>query len=144
MDKVLFYEGRWYFFSNFSSFAIYWRGRWWATVEHAYQAAKFSDTAIAEAIHQATSAHATKQIAKANIDKVRTDWHDIKLDVMEDLLRAKLTQHSYIRERLLATGDAKIVEDSPKDSFWGRGPNGRGLNHLGKLWMKLREELRSA
>ena len=35
-----------------------------------------------------------------------------------------------------------IVEDSPKDSFWGWGPNRDGENQLGKLWMKLREELK--
>ena len=35
-----------------------------------------------------------------------------------------------------------IVEDSPKDSFWGWGPNRDGKNQLGKLWMKLREELK--
>lgn len=35
-----------------------------------------------------------------------------------------------------------IVEDSPKDSFWGCGTNRDGENQLGKLWMKLREELK--
>jgi predicted NAD-dependent protein-ADP-ribosyltransferase YbiA (DUF1768 family) len=60
---------------------------------------------------------------------------------MEALLRLKLAQHSWVRERLLATGDAEIIEDSPKDSFWGRGPDWKGKNHLGRLWMKLRAEL---
>jgi predicted NAD-dependent protein-ADP-ribosyltransferase YbiA (DUF1768 family) len=41
----------------------------------------------------------------------------------------------------LQTGKKKIVEDSPKDSFWGWGPDRKGRNELGKLWMKLRKEI---
>jgi predicted NAD-dependent protein-ADP-ribosyltransferase YbiA (DUF1768 family) len=33
-----------------------------------------------------------------------------------------------------------LVEDSPKDDFWGWGPNKDGCNQLGKVWMKLRGE----
>lgn len=36
-----------------------------------------------------------------------------------------------------------IVEDSPKDSFWGWGESRNGQNNLGKLWMKLREEIKA-
>mgnify|MGYP002520092451 CR=1 FL=1 len=60
---------------------------------------------------------------------------------MEDLLRLKLEQNPYVKKKLLQTGDYLIVEDSPKDDFWGWGPNRDGNNQLGKLWMKLREEL---
>ena len=44
-----------------------------------------------------------------------------------------------LRKKLLQTEDYLIVEDSPKDSFWGWGPNRDGENQLGKLWMKLRK-----
>ena len=36
-----------------------------------------------------------------------------------------------------------IVEDSPKDNYWGWGINRKGENHLGKIWMKLREEYKN-
>jgi predicted NAD-dependent protein-ADP-ribosyltransferase YbiA (DUF1768 family) len=36
-----------------------------------------------------------------------------------------------------------IVEDSPKDDFWGWGPKRDGRNELGKIWMLLRSQLRS-
>ena len=75
-------------------------------------------------------------------DKVREDWKDIKVAVMEDLLRAKIAQNLYVAKKLLQTKDYVICEDSPKDSFWGIGPNRDGQNQLGKLWMKLRDELR--
>ena len=141
-EKALFYEGPYYMFSNFSSFALEWRGCLWPTSEHAYQAAKFEDSGVSSKIRTALSAHDAKKIAHANADKVRRNWDEIKMDIMEDILRNKLGQNPYIQQKLLETGDMEIVEDSPKDSFWGRGPDWNGENNLGKLWMKLRKELR--
>ena len=60
---------------------------------------------------------------------------------MESIVRAKLKQNPYVKHKLLQTGTRKIVEDSPKDDFWGWGKNKDGKNHLGKIWMKLRAEL---
>ena len=61
---------------------------------------------------------------------------------MEELLRLKVEQNPYVKQKLLQTEEYLIVEDSPKDSFWGWGPNRDGENNLGKLWMKLREEIK--
>ncbi len=60
---------------------------------------------------------------------------------MEQLLRLKLEQNPYVKRKLLQTKNYMICEDSPKDAFWGIGPNRDGQNQLGKLWMKLRDEL---
>ena len=43
-------------------------------------------------------------------------------------------------KKLLETKDYPIVEDSPKDDYWGWGSDRNGENNLGKLWMELREE----
>ncbi|MBI2639883.1 MAG: NADAR family protein [Candidatus Sungbacteria bacterium] len=140
-DKILFYEGEWYIFSNFSSFMVFWHGVNWTTAEHAYQAAKFDDPEIAEKIRVAGSAYDAKKVAHAHQNEVRWDWDDDKkLEIMEEIVRAKLTQHPYIQRKLLQTGKREIVENSPRDSFWGRGPDWKGRNELGKLWMKLRTE----
>jgi ribA/ribD-fused uncharacterized protein len=142
--KATFYEGKFYALSNFSSFSVKWSGRRWMTAEHAYQAGKFSDRQIILRIYQAPSAHEAKQIAKKNSSSIRLDWCDVvKLALMEEILREKRRQHAYVRETLARTGDMEIVEDSPVDSFWGRGPDWKGENHLGKIWMKLRDEHRS-
>lgn len=125
MDRILFYEGPWYVFSNFSSFMVNWRGVDWMTSEHAYQAAKFDDPDISEKIKNARSAHDAKKIAEAYSDKIVFNWADIKLVVMEEIVRAKLEQHSYIQKKLLETGDMEMVEDSPKDSFWAGDPTGK-------------------
>jgi ribA/ribD-fused uncharacterized protein len=112
------------------------------TSEHAYQAAKFEDPEIIGMIQMATSAHEAKQIAKANKEHTRPNWHQVNLGIMREIVRAKLYQHAYIQKKLLETGDMEIIEDSPYDAFWARGPNGDGQNNLGKIWMELRAELR--
>jgi len=68
-------------------------------------------------------------------------YTDKDLKVMEDIVRHKLKQNSYVMHKLLQTGKRKIVEDSPKDSFWGWGPKRDGRNELGKIWMKLKTEV---
>ena len=142
-EPVGFYEREFYPLSNFSSFQVEWRGRLWPTSEHAYQAAHFFDTApeLVEEIFNARSAHEAFKIAKTNADKAPDDWHDIKTKVMEDICRHKLQQNEYVRLKLLQTLDLDLVEDSPKDDFWGWGPDKDGRNELGKIWMKLRAEV---
>lgn len=140
---VGFYEREFYVFSNFSSFQVEWKGKKWPTSEHAYQAAHFFETApeLVEKIFEAKSAHEAFKIAKENADKAPNNWEDIKVGIMEDIVRNKLHQHPYIMHKLLQTGNRLIVEDSPKDDCWGWGKNKDGRNELGKIWMKLREEL---
>lgn len=138
---ITFYEDKYYMFSNFSSFMVYYDKREWMTSEHAYQAMKFRPIWIQQAIKNQRSAHDAKKYAHANKDKYREDWDEIKLSVMTEICRAKLEQHNYIRKMLLKTGSHELVEASPKDAFWGWGRDETGENHLGKIWMKLREEL---
>jgi len=61
---------------------------------------------------------------------------------MEMALRLKFTQHLHLKAMLLGTGDAELVEDSPRDYFWGNGADKTGRNELGKALERLREELR--
>ena len=146
MDEVIgFYPREFYPFDNFSSFKVEWNGYLFASVEEAYQAASFmgSDDELVEKIKKSHSADEAQRIAYANRDKRREDWDDVKISIMEELLRLKIEQNPYVKKKLLQTGDYMIVEDSPKDDFWGWGPNRNGQNNLGKLWMKLREELKN-
>jgi len=75
---------------------------------------------------------------------VRGDWYLVRIHKMEETLWHKFTQHRSLREQLLATGDAELVEDSDKDAFWGIGADGKGRNELGKALEGLRALLRSA
>ncbi len=144
-DVVGFYPREYYPLDNFAPFQVVWLGRRWATSEYAYQSAKFFETApeVAEAIADCFSPHDALKMAMANKDKVQPNWDEVKVPIMETICRAKLLQNQYIKDKLELTGDIPIVEDSPKDSFWGWGPDRQGRNELGKIWEKLREELRS-
>jgi len=142
-EVIGFYPREFYPFDNFSSFKVEYDGYLYASCEEAYQALSFkgyNEELYQEVIHS-HSADAAQRIAYANKDKQRPDWDEVKVDIMEKLLRNKLAQNPYVKQKLLQTKDYYIVEDSPKDSFWGWGPNRDGVNQLGKLWMKLRAEL---
>jgi ribA/ribD-fused uncharacterized protein len=76
----------------------------------------------------------------------RSDWDEVRVEVMRWCLRVKLSQHLDGFGGLLWSTDRRpIVEESKKDEFWGSKPSEDGLflvgsNVLGKLLMELREE----
>ncbi len=142
-DVIGFYPREFYPLDNFSSFKVEFDGYLYASCEEAYQALSFkgSSEELYKKIINSHSADEAQRIAYANRDKQRSDWNDIKVELMEKLLRAKIEQNPYVKKKLLQTKDYMIVEDSPKDNFWGWGQNRDGFNQLGKLWMKLRTEL---
>lgn len=148
--QVFFYEQDFYVLSNFSAFQVVFgdgaAGSWtFPTSEHAYHFQKFKDHAAgyALAIQAAPSAHEAFKIAERHKADRRPDWDDVKVEIMRDILRAKVAQHEYVRRKLLATGERELVEDSWRDDVWGWGPNRDGQNLLGKLWMEVRAELKT-
>jgi len=62
---------------------------------------------------------------------------------MLEAVRTKFTQHDDLRAILLGTGNARIVEHTTNDSYWGDGGDGSGRNRLGEILMQVREELRT-
>lgn len=152
-ERVCFYEQDFYVLSNFSSFNLEWEGLTFPTSEHAYHWEKFACDAlglpggrsdIAHLVMTAPSAHEAFKIAERNKAKRRADWDEVKVEIMHGILRAKAEQHEYVRRKLLDTGDRELVENSWRDDYWGWGPKQDGQNMLGKLWMQVRAELRSA
>lgn len=145
MSHVFFYEQDCYVLSNFSAFRIEWKGREFDTSEAAYHWEKFPDhSMIQHEIQCARSAHDAYKIAERNRDKRRSDWDVIKVNIMKDILIAKVSQHEYVKQKLLETGVRTLVEDSWRDDFWGWGPNRTGQNMLGRLWMEIRREIQTS
>lgn len=149
--QVFFYEQDFYVLSNFSAFNLKWANLTFPTSEHAYHYEKFLFSGemrrlrpIREAIRGAPSAHEAFKIAENEKANRRPDWDYVKVPIMKRILGAKAEQHEYVRRKLLATGDRELIEDSWRDDFWGWGPNRDGQNILGKLWMQVRDELRTA
>lgn len=139
--QIFFYEHEFYVFSNYSSFMLEWKGKLYPTSEHAYHSEKFEDEALKEQLRNTRSAHDSQRFANANKDKRIKDWDDVKLEIMKEILKAKVSQHPYVMKKLVESGNKELIEDSWRDDFWGWGPNKNGANHLGKLWMEVRSEL---
>jgi ribA/ribD-fused uncharacterized protein len=143
---VFFYEQDFYVLSNFSAFSIQWKGHRFDTSEHVYHWEKFpvhGGWMHRAEILKAPSAHEAFKYAEREKRWRRDDWDAVKVDIMRDILRAKASQHEYVRRKLLATGDRDLVENSWRDDFWGEGESGEGQNMLGKLWMEIRAEMRA-
>jgi len=72
-------------------------------------------------------------------------WSKNKVNIMYEILKIKFSDLE-LKEKLLATGNAKLIEasktNSKTDLFWGEGKSGKGQNKLGELLMKVREGLK--
>ncbi len=132
-------------FSNFSPHAIELVGVKWATVEHYYQARKFLGTKcehLMAEIQAAASPELAANIGRNPAYPICADWDLQKWDVMYRAVWQKFSTHLDLQQVLLATIDAEIIEDSPVDYFWGCGIDQTGLNHLGRILMRVRTEIR--
>ena len=130
--------------SNFAEYPIRLDGELWPTSEHYFQAQKFEDSAYRQRIRKANTPWDAAQLGRDRKVKIRRDWESAKVGVMHRALVAKFSQHESLRILLLGTGDARLVEHTENDSYWGDGGNGRGRNMLGQLLMRVRSELRGA
>jgi ribA/ribD-fused uncharacterized protein len=112
------------------------------SVEHAFQAAKATREKDRTAIRlAATPMKAKERGAKVLLPR---DWEKRKLLVMRSLLRRKFSPATELAVMLLATGDAVLIEGNDwGDDFWGQC-NGSGKNHLGRMLMEIRDELRGS
>jgi ribA/ribD-fused uncharacterized protein len=131
-------------FSNFAPFPIMLAGERWPTSEHYYQAQKFEDPAARERIRKARSPMQAAAYGRDPANRLRPDWERVKDDVMYTAVRAKFAQHTGLRKRLLATGNAILIEHTRHDRYWGDGGDGTGRNMLGSILMRVREELRGS
>lgn len=132
------------FLCNFSAHGFVIGGVYWRTAEHFFQAQKFLDTEYAERIRAVRTPGEAKNLGRTRKIPIRTDWENVKVDVMRQAVLAKFTTHEELRERLLATGNQEIVENAPGDTFWGCGKFGNGQNWLGRILMECREQLRDS
>lgn len=157
--RVLFYgrdREQLFWLSHFHAAPIILEGETWPTVEHFFQSQKSFDPEFRRVIQSCVHPGMAKRLAaapegsrkvsgqswfRANGQKHRTDWRDVRLDIMRKADQAKFTQHPALRALLLATGDAEIVEDTTMDDYWGIGPDGNGENWAGRILMEVRTSL---
>ena len=129
------FTGAYFFPSNFFEIGIDFEGIRYPSVENAYQAGKFPPSERVTLGFTTCSAAEAKRKGKGVKHKYDT------LVLMEELVRQKFTK-GHLAHRLLDTGDCELIEGNWwHDYFWGVY-NGVGQNNLGKILMRVREEIR--
>lgn len=127
------------FLSNFYYAPIVYNGVKYNSTEVAYQAAKAVKESDKKKFICMTSPEAKALGRKIEL---RPDWDSVKDIVMYDVCKLKFTTHADLKEKLLSTGDAELIEGNYwGDVYWGVC-NGIGQNKLGKTLMRIRSELR--
>lgn len=153
MSYIDSFRGRFGFLSNFYPCKIEHRGINYPSVEHYYVALKvntlqfidgryYTAPDFRELVAKIIDAGDVKKLGRRI--KIRSDWDEKKLGFMEWGVREKFKDLK-LGQMLLETGDLELIEgNSWHDVFWGKCScskcNG-GENNLGKILMKVREEL---
>jgi ribA/ribD-fused uncharacterized protein len=140
MKRITEFQGEHRWLSNFWPCDILLDGLTYPTVEHAYQAAKTDDPKLRDAIRFAGTPGNAKRMGNTII--LPADWSERKVEVMAYLLRQKFSAaNPELRDKLMATGNAELIEGNKwGDQFWGVC-RGKGQNNLGKLLMSIRKKL---
>lgn len=165
------FSDKYYFLSNFFRSPVEYEGLTYQSSEAAFQAAKTratfkeveeylsafgvsSDTLsdeklnMLEEILTLTSRLAYTRMTPSEAKKngrrcrLRLDWEYEKIEIMKEIVFNKFYGNDVLREKLLKTGDALLIEGNDwNDKFWGVS-DGEGENHLGKILMDVRTMLR--
>lgn len=149
MDEIRFYRASdkpYGPFSNLYRRTVEFEGEAFTTSEHAYQAGKARKPAVRRWLMEAPSPALLAMAAHGLYYwDVMPGWSKSKFDRMRAVLRAKFTQHGDLRDLLLSTGEARLVESATVDNevnrLWGE-VGGVGRNMLGVMLMELRGEFR--
>lgn len=157
--RILFFfrdRNDYLFLSHFYASEIVLDGEVWPTVEHYFQAQKSLDPEYRQTLRGYSHPGMVKRLAarpdgprkvsgqswfRAHGQRFREDWDEIKLDIMRRADLVKFAQHPRLRELILATNDAEIIEDAEMDDFWGFGSDAKGDNWAGRILMEVRATL---
>lgn len=142
MREIKFWtnKGQWGFLSNFFFATVHLGEFVYLTNEHYFQSKKFEGTEWEHYIRNLSSPADTAREGKRRDLPLRIDWERVKEQIMLDGLRHKFNAYGELKNKLLATDDALLIENSPYDYYWGCGRDGSGKNRLGHLLMVLRSE----
>jgi ribA/ribD-fused uncharacterized protein len=147
MYRIEFYStrGKYGCFSNFSRHPVLIDGKQWPTSEHYFQAMKFhTRNDIMEHIRCAGTPTQAKRLGWNKTFPFRSDWDAVKDDIMYRVCYAKFTQNESCKKTLMDTGDTYLIENAPRDAYWGCGADGNGKNQLGHTLMRVRGDLTSS
>ena len=137
MDYIISsFKGKYAFLSNFFSAPVEYLVYCFENNDAAFQGAKCPER-MGEFCNLNPSL--AKRLGRRVI--LRSDWESAKYEVMYQVCLAKFSQNPDLRKKLIDTGNAELIEGNTwGDRIWGTC-NGVGENHLGKILMRIRQEL---
>jgi ribA/ribD-fused uncharacterized protein len=143
-QPITSFSGEHFFLSNSFEHPFEHDGEIFLTIEHAYQAYKTDDPKQRRRVRNCVSPELARLIGKSVT--LREGWDDQRFALMETLIRAKFADPT-MAAKLKATGSRNLIDGRPRsNTVWGcaRGKDGewRGRNELGKILMRVRDELR--
>jgi len=141
MDHIRGFRGDHQFLTNFYPCTIIFGDLVFDSVEAAFQAAKCENYNDRLKFQGLTGSEAKKLGRRVNL---RSDWEQVKIPILTELVRQKFSRGSELLKKLAATGDAMLVEENMwHDNFYGdcvcaRCRNIPGQNKLGHILMEIR------
>lgn len=127
--------------SSYSPHGFELEGLYWPTLEHYYQAMKFSDPEYRQEIRLSESPMLANELGHAKKPQRQKDWKKNRVLMMIRGMYIKCRTHEDIAAQLLKTGSNQIMENSQYDYYWGCGRDRLGHNHYGKVLMNIRNKL---
>ena len=139
-DVIGPFDGQYNWLSNFYICHVPYNGLFYRNAEAAYQAQKTTDPEIREDFENLDPLKAKR---KGRRLELRKDWEEMKVKIMKEVVKSKFMSNPDLRNKLIATGDADLVElNHWNDRTWGVcSKTNIGKNLLGKILMKLRREI---
>lgn len=139
IQKINEFRGKYFFLSNFYEIPVTYDGITYLNNEAAFQAMKTKDLEQRKKFATLDPSSAKRKGRRGII--LRNDWEDVKEQYMYEICLAKFTQNEDLKIKLLETAPAILEEGNTwGDKEWGT-VGGVGKNKLGKILMRIRDEL---
>jgi ribA/ribD-fused uncharacterized protein len=116
----------------------------WVTCEHYVQSKIMRSKSHADKIETFANGEEAVRFARPWYRFKINNYQQLSPTLMTRALYNKVQMYEDVRNALLETRDNLIIETSQYDYFWGIGRDLRGHNHLGKIWMKIRDKINNS
>ena len=139
MKTIDSFTGKYYFLSNFYNADVWYNGYTFKNNEAAFQAMK-----CPERIKEFVNLNPSEAKRLGRRVKLRTDWEDVKEQIMYDICFSKFYHNQSLAVKLINTGDAILIEGNTwGDKVCGKC-DGIGENKLGNILMSIRKLLQES
>ena len=136
----MLFRNQLYFLSNMYPCRVRYKGTEYSCSESAFQAQKCTKESEKSLFVGINGFDAKRLGRKVSL---KSNWEIEKISIMEGIVREKFIQNPSLAEKLIKVEGPIQEDNSWHDTFWGIC-NGVGENHLGKILMKIRDELNNS